>query len=136
MALLTGDQIREAARAAKIERALLVVPELGGEIYVRGMSGRERDRFEEGLRIRKGARVGQSDLRNFRAQLAAKVIVDEKGERLMNDSEEDVALLGRLPAGVLDRILAKCNELSGKAAEEIDDMGNDSASGAASDGSS
>lgn len=122
MACLTGDQIREAARNAKIERAPLTVPELGGMIYVRGMSGRERDAFEEGLRIRKGKKSGQSDLRNFRAALATKVIVDENGARLLNDNDAD--LIGRLPAGVLDRIIATCTDLSGKAAEEIEDLGN------------
>lgn len=126
MACLTGDQIREAARNAKIDRALLVVPELGGEIYVRGMSGKERDRFEEGLRIRTGKKAGQSDLQNFRAKLAVKVIVDENGERLLADNDSD--LFGRLPSGVLDRIISKCSDLSGKAETEIEDLGNDSGS--------
>lgn len=128
MAVLTRDQIIEAARNAKIERERLTIPELGGDIFVRGMSGKERDKFEEGLRIRKGKRSGQSDLRNFRALLAVRVIVDEAGERLLNDSEADVDMIGKLGAGVLDRILAKCTELSGKAEEEIDDLGNGSAS--------
>jgi len=132
--VLTGEQIREAARNAKIEREALIVPELGGLIYVRGMSGKERDKFEEGLRVKKGKRVGQSDLRNFRALLAVRVIVDEKGERLLNDG--DAELIGAMPAGVLDRIIAKCTELSGKAEEEIDDLGNGSASPGASGGSS
>lgn len=134
MGVLTGEQIREAARNVRIDREPLVVPELGGTIYVRGMSGKERDRFEEGLRIRKGKRTGQSDLRNFRAMLAVKVIVGEDGERLLHDG--DVELIGLLPAGVLDRVLAKCTELSGKAEEEIDDLGNDSASPAVGAGSS
>lgn len=131
--VLTGDQLRDAARNAKIDRDRLTVPELGGDIFVRGMSGKERDKFEEGLRIRKGSKAGQSDLRNFRAQLAVKVIVNDAGERLLNDADAD--LFGRLPAGVLDRIIAKCTELSGKAEQEIDDLGNDSASPAASDAS-
>ena len=129
--VLTGEQIRDAACNAKIERESLVVPELGGEIYVRGMSGKERDKFEEGMRIRKGRMAGQSDLRNFRAQLAVRVIVDAAGERLLNDGDAD--LMGKLPAGVLDRIIAKSTELSGKATEEIDELGNVSASPAASD---
>jgi hypothetical protein len=129
---VTGDQIREAARNARIDRGPLVVPELGGRIYVRGMSGKERDKFEEGLRIRKGKRAGQSDLQNFRAKHAVKVIVDKDGQRLLNDG--DAELFGRMPAGVLDRIIAKCTELSG-AAEDLEDLGNDSASPAAGDAS-
>ena len=132
--VLTRDQLLEAARSARIERDRLYVPELGGEIWVRGMSGIERDKFEEGLRIRRGKRAGQTDLRNFRAQLAVRVIVNEQGERLLNDLDADI--FGKLPAGVLDRIIGRCTELSGKAAEDIEDMGNGSASPAASDGSS
>lgn len=131
---LTREQMLEAARNAKIERDTLTVPELGGEIWVRGMSGTERDKFEEGLRIRKGKRAGQTDLRNFRAQLAVRVIVDEQGQRVLTDA--DAEIFGRVPAGVLDRIIARCTELSGKADEEIDDLGNASASQAASGASS
>jgi hypothetical protein len=127
---VTREQMLEAARNAKIEREALIVPELGGRIWVRGMSGTERDKFEEGLRIRKGKRAGQSDLRNFRAQLAVKVIVDENGGRLLND--DDAQIFGRFPAGVLDRIISKSTELSGKADEDVEELGNDSASGAAS----
>lgn len=132
MASLTRDQILQAARNAKIERDALTVPELGGEIFVRGMSGTERDEFEEGLRIRKGKRAGQNDLRNFRAKLAVKVIVDENGQRILTDG--DAGIFGQMPAGVLDRIISRCQELSGTAEEEIDALGN--ASGSAASGAS
>lgn len=126
MSSLTRDQILQAARNAKIERDELTVPELGGKIFVRGMSGTERDEFEEGLRIRKGKRAGQNDLRNFRAKLAVKVIVTEEGQRILND--DDAAIFGKMPAGVLDRIISRCQELSGTAEEEVEDLGNASGS--------
>lgn len=129
---ITREQLLEKARTATIDRARLVVPELGGAIYVRGMSGRERDRFEEDIRIKKGKRAGQADLRNFRARMAAKVIVDKDGNRLLNDSEEDIAVLSKLGASVLDRIISKCQELSGTSDEDAENLGNDSASPTAS----
>lgn len=128
MAGLTREQILDGAKKAKIGQLPLVVPELGGTIFVRGMSGKERDKFEEGLRIRKGSRAGQSDLLQFRAKLACKVIVSEDGVRLLNDGPDDITILGDLPAGVLDRIIAKCTDQSGLAQEEVADMGNDFAS--------
>lgn len=134
MATITREQILDAARHAKIDRDKLVVPELGGEIYVRGMSGKERDEFEEGLRIRRGRRTGQMDLRNFRAKLAARVIVNEAGERLLND--EDSLIFGKLQSGVLDRIIARCTELSGTSDEDIDELGPGSVNGGASGDSS
>lgn len=131
---LTREQMLEAARNAKIARDRLIVPELGGEIWVRGMSGTERDKFEEGLRIRKGKRAGQSDLRNFRAQLAVRVIVTEQGDRVLTD--DDAEVFGRVPAGVLDRIISRCQELSGLAEEEIEVLEKNSESSGAGGGSS
>jgi len=131
MARLTRDQIIEAIRHSKIERKELNIPALGGSIFVRGMSGKERDAFEESMRIKQGKRAGQSDLRNFRAKLAAKVVVDEAGGRLFNDSDSDIEILSKLPTGVLDGIIATCQELSGRTDEEVEVLGNDSASEAA-----
>lgn len=130
---LTREQILAAAAAAKVPCEPMTVPELGGLIYVKGMSGKERDKTEEAFRIKKGRRAGQSDLRNFRSFMACRVVVNKAGERLLND--DDVDVIGRLPSGVLDRIIAKMNELSGTTDEEIDDLGNASASPAASDDS-
>ena len=129
---LTREQILERGAQLQMERELVVIPELGGDVYVRGMSGAERDQFEEGLRVRTGRRAGQTDLRNFRARFAVRVIVDEQGQRLLEDG--DIGVLGRLPASTLDRIIATCTRLSGQTEEELRDLGNASAS-AASDGS-
>ena len=124
---MNREQLLAAAKAATIERRALTIPALGNEpVYVRGMSGKERDEFENDLRFRKGRRTGQADLRNFRARLAVKVITDEQGKRLLQD--EDAAVFGELPAGVLDQIIAACTELSGMSDEEVEQMGNGSAS--------
>lgn len=130
---LTRDQILQAARNAKIQRDKLHIPELGGDIYVRGMSGKERDEFEEQNKFRKGRKAGQVDGRNFRAKLAVRVIVTEDGERILND--DDATIFGQMPAGVLERIISRCTELSGMTDEEVDDAKNGSAS-AGSDASS
>lgn len=132
MAGLTGEQIRDAARKAKQPQKLITVPGLG-DVWVRGMSGRERDKFEEGLRIKSGKRAGQSDLKNFRARRAVQLIVNEDGSRALNDGDAD--LLGNLSDTVLDQILYEVNELSGVGEEAAEELGNDSASQTASDGS-
>lgn len=128
MAGLTGEQIREKARNVTQPQKLITVPGLG-DIWVRGMSGRERDKFEEGLRIKTGKRAGQSDLKNFRARRAVQLIVNEDGTRALNDGDAD--LLGNLPDGQLDQILYEVNELSGVGDEAVTELGNGSASQAA-----
>lgn len=120
---LTREQILERARAAKIERAALVVPELGGRIWVRGMSGKERDKFEEGMRLRSGPNRGSVDMKNFRARFVVRVVVNKDGAQLFNEMDSDV--IGKLPAGVLDRIIAKSTELSAASDEGVEELGND-----------
>jgi len=132
--VITREQLLEAARHARIQRDKLHIPELGGDIWVRGMSGAERDEFEEGLRYRRGRKVGQTNLRNFRAKFAVKVVVDEAGTRVLQD--QDATIFGQLPAGILDQIVGRSTELSGLSEEEIDNLGNDSGSPEASGGSS
>jgi hypothetical protein len=130
--LLTRDQLLAAAKDAEAAapREPLEIAELGGTVYIRGMSGRERDAFEESLRIKKGKRAGETDLRNFRGKIATRCLVDADGKRLLTDSDAD--LIGHLSAGILDRILAVINRLSGRTEEEAEELGNDSASPAAS----
>lgn len=121
---LSRDQILQAARNSKIERERMHVKELGGDIWVRGMTGTERDEFEEQNKFRKGKKLGQIDGRNYRAKLAVKVIVTENGERILND--HDASIFGQMPANVLERVLSKCKELSGMTEEEVEEMGNGS----------
>ena len=118
---LTREQIQEASRSARIDREKMVVPEFGddGIIWVRGMSAREQDKIEESFRIKSGKKQGQIDASNFRAAMAAKVIVTDAGERLCADNDAD--WLGRFKPGTLDRIIAKARELSGATEEEADE---------------
>jgi hypothetical protein len=133
--ILTREQLRAAAENTErsAPREALEMADLGGTVYVRGMTARERDAFEESLRIKKGKRAGETDLRNFRAKIASRCLVTETGERLLADGDAD--WLGNLSAGILDRILAVINRLSGRTEEEAEELGNDSASPAASAGS-
>jgi hypothetical protein len=129
--------MKAAARAAANlprERVELPELELDGDVYVRAMTGRERDDFEESMRIKKGRNKGDTDLHNFRARLAVRCLVDEDGSRILE--YDDAMMLGELPVSVLDRIMAVTNRLSGTTQEETEALGNDSASVGASGGPS
>ncbi len=92
------DQIL-AADDAKV--APLVVPEWDGvTVYLRVISGSERDRFEESCQADKN---GRKVLTHFRGRFAAMVLGDEKGNRIFKD--EDAQLLGKKSCAALDRIL-------------------------------
>lgn len=131
--ILRAQFLAAAAKAtANFPREKVDLPELAldGDVWVRASSGRERDAFEESLRIKKGKNKGEADLHNFRARLAVRCMEDEAGERLLTDDDAD--MLGELPISVLNRIMTVINRLSAITEEESEKLGNDSASEAAS----
>src|SRR5690606_41735748 len=85
---------REAILAAKdLPRELVEVPEWGGAVYVRALTGAERDAFEQSIVEQRG-RDARMNLNNLRAKLVALTAVDENGERLFSD--KDAELLGQI----------------------------------------
>jgi len=91
------------------------VPEWGGSVTIRTLSGTERDRFEQSLL--KGRKV---DMDNMRAKLCALCMVDEKGKRLFNDLEAQQ--LGLKSAKALDKVFTVAQKLNGMGADDIEDM--------------
>ena len=104
MTILTKQAIL-SAQDLKTED--VAVPEWGGDVRVRTLTGTERDAFESGL----VAKDGQRDLANLRARLLSLAIVDENGARLF--SETDTALLGGKSAAALDRLFEVAQRLNG-----------------------
>lgn len=83
MKTLTKDQI---VAAVDIKTELVDVPEWGGAVAVRGLTGLERDAFEQTMVRVDEAGKRQPDLSNMRAKLCAACIVDgETGDRLFTD---------------------------------------------------
>lgn len=72
------------------------VPEWGGSVFVREMSGEERDAWEA-IAFAEGNKAA-----NVRATLAATCICDADGKRLLSDA--DVSALGKTSAAALDRV--------------------------------
>lgn len=94
------------------------IPEWGGDVRVRTMTGFERDAFESTLI--KGS-DGRRDLTNLRARLLAMTIVDENGDRVF--AADDAALLGAKSASALDQLFEVAQRLNGmgsKAEAEIE----------------
>lgn len=91
-------------------------------ISVRGLTGRERDSFENACFTQRGKnRVMTTE--NIRAKLLVRAICDEKGERLFADSEEGE--LGAIPAQVLDTLFGVAQRLAGLAPTDIEEMTGD-----------
>lgn len=109
MRLLTKDAIL-SANDLPMER--LTVPEWGGEVMIRTMTGTDRDAFEAHL-IGKEGRMD-----NVRARLVSLTLCDEQGQRLFSDAE--ISALGKKSAKALDRVFAIAQRINGIGANEAD----------------
>ena len=107
MSGLTKEQI---FGADDIQRVKLNVPEWGGDIWVQGMNGAQRDRFEASIVQQKTEAKG-FNLANIRARLCALTICDEQGVLMF--SEKDIDALSRKSAVVLTKIFLVAQQLSG-----------------------
>jgi len=121
MALLSKDQILSAddRRYEVVE-----VPEWGGEVRLRSLTGRERDAFEASFQDTKGGKGKGSNLDNFRARLVAKCAVDESGKLLFANKSE-VDQLGNKSVAALQRLFDKCNEMNGISEQDVEEMTED-----------
>lgn len=126
MAILSRAQI---LAAVEVPREVVRVPELGGEVIVRGMTAAERDSWEASLFTGKG-KHRQFNAENIRAKLVAKCAVDEAGNQLF--TEQDVATLGAVRVDVMARLHTVAQRLSGITDEDVDDLGSPSTSDAPS----
>lgn len=107
------------------------VPEWGGHVYVKNMSGTERDSFEasvvSGTPGNNGS--GQVNLRNIRARLACLTVCDSKGVRLFADSE--MLKLGEKSGAALDRVFEAAQKVNKMSDEDVEDLAKNSEGGPA-----
>ena len=90
-----------------------------GRVFVRVMTGSERDGFEQWFMDAKNKRAG---LVGFRARLVALTLCDENGDRLFTDSPEHLQQLGAKPAPILQRIFEAAQKHNAMTEEEIDEI--------------
>ncbi|TXH06679.1 MAG: hypothetical protein E6R09_01095 [Rhodocyclaceae bacterium] len=104
---------KEAILAADdLPREQVTVPEWGGDVLVRTMTGTDRDAFEAGL-IGKDGRM-----ENVRARLVSLTLCDHSGALLFSDSE--VSALGKKSARALDRVFNVAQRLNGIGADQVE----------------
>lgn len=115
MALLSRDDILKVDDRKYEEVA---VPEWGGTVRVRSLTGRERDQFESSLVDKKTGQA--SRLANARARLVAMTLVDEDGNRMF--STDDVSALGTKSAAALERVFTAARRLCGMTDDDLAEL--------------
>jgi hypothetical protein len=102
-----------------IKTEVVQVPEWGGAVAVRELTGTERDTFEQSM-VKVGADGKRApDLTNMRAKLCAWCMVDGiTGDRLFSD--QDLAELGNKSAVALDRVFRAAQRINGMGGEDVE----------------
>jgi hypothetical protein len=120
VSLLTKEQILGAddRRTEDVE-----VPEWGGTVRVRALSGRERDAYEAGIVQVRGDGSRNVTLENIRSRLVSLTAVDESGERIFSDG--DVKALGDKSAAALERVFDVARKLSGLSEDDVEELAGD-----------
>jgi len=128
---LTREQILSAA---DIQTEEVHVPEWGGTVLVRGLTGAERDRFEMSMgEVTQGKRV-QWRVQNIRARLCVLAIVDETGKQVF--TQADVPMLTEKSAAALDRVFSVASRLSGLSDQDMEELAKNLQSGPSDDSGS
>jgi hypothetical protein len=114
--VLTRDEILGIADF-QIEK--VIVPEWKGKsVYVRGLTGEERDTFEE---LIFGSDKDQKEkLKNFRAKLISLCVCNANGERLF--TQDDIPVLGKKSASAIERLYRVAERLSGFRRKDVDEL--------------
>ena len=125
---------RDAILAAEdITTEEVAVPEWGGTVLVRGMTGNERNAYEDAITKetpvgnRAQKRAGQTTREvirdHIRARLVQWCVVDEKGAHVFTDA--DVAALNAKSAAALERVVDVATRLSGMKDDDVEKMAED-----------
>lgn len=110
---------QDILEADDIVKELVEVKEWGGEVWVRGMNGAERDKFEASI-VQTRGKDTTVNMVNIRAKLASMTICDEKGNRLFSDA--DIVKLSTKSAHALQRVFAVAQKLSGIGEDDVKEL--------------
>jgi hypothetical protein len=102
--------------ADDVRKEKIAVPEWGGDVFLRVLTGTDRDRFEESYADQK--------MKSFRIRFLLLALCDEDGERLFSDDEADI--LGKKSSVVINRLFEAGWKLNAFTQEAVDALGEDS----------
>jgi hypothetical protein len=114
-----------AAKDTKVS-APIPVPEWGGDVFCKTLSGTERDAFEESY--------SENKMKAFRCRFLVLTLSDDKGERLFTDSE--TADLGKKSSVVINRLFDAAWKHNAFTTEAVEALGEGSPEGQSDDSTS
>ena len=95
------------------------VPEWGGAVIIRTMTGAQRDSYEQSLMKRGDDGKYAVDTENMRTKLVVYTAVDEQGNALF--TADDLTALAGKNAAVIERLALAAQRLNGLSRDSVDD---------------
>lgn len=114
--LLNKEQIKTVS---DLETQDVEVPEWGGTVRLKSLTGAERDKFEASVVQGQGKNT-TVNMQNLRAKLVAQSAIGEDGKPLF--TEEDVKWLGEKSAKALNRLFNAAQQLSGLSESDVKEL--------------
>lgn len=142
METLTKDNI---FKAKDIVKEWVDIPEWNGGLYIKVLSGEERDAFEAAMFKSNDMGDFTRNLDNMRARLIAFAAVDKDNKPIFDSTLKydiqgklygDVAELGKKSSVVLDRMYTVAQRLNKLRKEDIEDLTKNSLPGQSEDSTS
>lgn len=103
-----------------IKTETVEVPEWGGSVCVKTMTGTERDSFEASMMEGKGKSTTMN-MNNLRAKLVSKTAIDPDTKELLFTAG-DIDALGLKSAAALDRVFTVAQRLSKITDTDVEDL--------------
>lgn len=108
-----------------IPTKLVDVPEWKAQVWLKGMSGTERDDFEESItRMRTVGRRQESTvlMHNFRAKFVARCLIDGPTTRKRLFADSEIGKLGSRSAAAIEKLFTEAQQLSGLSDEDVEEL--------------
>jgi hypothetical protein len=95
------------------------IPEWKGAVYMRTLSGKQRDEFTQLATDRRAAK--RFDIRGLKVRLVAMALCDKDGKLLFGGNGDDAKLNAKAGAAI-DRLFQIAQRLSGLSDDELEEM--------------
>lgn len=109
------------AQSERVREVMFEIPEWGGSVAIREMTAEARDAYEQSLFVMNEKGEFERNLENARAKLVASCVYGPDGKRMFK-SEDHIKALGGMPASIVDRLFAKCQEVNAISDKDIEEI--------------
>jgi hypothetical protein len=95
------------------------IPELGGSVWIKGMTVTERSKFERQFRTRKGD-TNERKMNEIRQRMLVACVCNADGQQLLTDA--DIEAIGKQRADIVERLVNAAQIACGMSTDDMEDI--------------